>query len=180
MPQFPSFITKFIYSNCQGFRDQVAGGCHLEKTNKQPNPQTLLYRCPQLIPWERRGREKQFGSQPCHFSGSAAVCINWGAATDETTFCTFLILELSVGKAKHPRSSNLVWAWKVNLQKIRPHNERPNEGKRNLSGQSSYLLQEQKTVKDNLIFPQKIKSLASVQCKGLCLFSTVFFFICFP
>lgn len=106
MPQFLSFFTM---SNCHVLRDRVVGGCYLK--------QILLYWRLQLSPEKEEADKKQFGSRPCHFSASAAVCINWGAATDETTFCTFLMPKLLVGKAKHSQSSNLVWAWKVNKQK---------------------------------------------------------------
>lgn len=54
---------------------------------------------------------------------------------------------------------------------------RLNEGRRKLPGQSSYLLQKQKTVKDNTICPQKVEFLVSVQAEALCLFSIVLFLV---
>lgn len=45
------------------------------------------------------------------------------------------------------------------------------KGKETFLAKASYLLQKQKTVKDNTICPQKIKFLLSVQHEGLCLFS---------
>lgn len=50
--------------------------------------------CNSALAGERRGRQNQFGTQPCSSGVSVALWVSWGAAADEAAFCTSLILQL--------------------------------------------------------------------------------------
>lgn len=67
VPQFPSFVTQFIQWSCHVLTEGVVRVWYLK---------TMGVLVPAAQPWERRGRQNQFGTQPCSSGASAALWIS--------------------------------------------------------------------------------------------------------
>lgn len=130
MPQFLLFMTQFIQRSCHVLTD--GGGEGLSFKNHQ-----CIDACNSALREERKTKpiwqpNLQFWCL-CGTLDQLRSCSRWSCILHLPHPAAFV--GTAKKKKKYPRSSNLVWAWKVKQAKIRPHNERLNGGKRNLPGQ---------------------------------------------